>query len=672
MRLPRRFVVAGVAGTVLLGLSGVAPVAAEPPRSQPTAPSAAARGAGPSTATPGDAGPSTATLGDAGPSTATPPAPRGPDRTSAVEARRVDRVPAPRIGWYGCYDDAECATVRLPLDYDRPRGATTEVALLRVRARDQRHRIGTLFVNPGGPGISATDFALYAPSLLSASVLDRFDIVGFDPRGVGASEQLRCFRTVREQTRAYAALTVPFPVGAKEERAYIASAKAVGRACSTTGRRLAGAMSTAEVARDMDVLRRAVGDAKLSYLGFSYGSVLGQYYANMFPDRVRAITVDGVLDPRAWVGDRNTPDLLHDDRLRSADGSYRALHEILTRCAKAGARLCPLAGSGDPVASFDLVARRLRAHPVVIDDPDAGRTVVTYAIFIAAVLYDLYTPDGFTDLVEVVRQLLALTEPARGADARSVVPRARPAADGAALVRLLDPVLTPRPGGPARSRPAGGSAGRPRAGASARSWRAGGPADRRVRVGGPGRSPRPDGPAWTPGFDFPYDTSLEPGSAVTCTDAVHPARAEQWPALTARADRRAPYFGRIWSWSTAICARATWTVRDEDAYTGPFDRWTAAPVLVVGDYWDPATNYAGAVSAAALLPNSRLLSSDSWGHTAYGTSECVTGAVDAYLLSGTLPETLAVCVGDIQPFATPRADARTGPNAAALARRERT
>ncbi|MER7418035.1 alpha/beta hydrolase [Micromonospora peucetia] len=92
-------------------------------------------------------------------------------------------------------------------------------------------------------------------------------------------------------------------------------------------------------------------------------------------------------------------------------------------------------------------------------------------------------------------------------------------------------------------------------------------------------------------------------------------------------------------------------MRDEDAYTGPFNRRTSAPVLVVGNYWDPATNYRGAVSSARLLPNSRLLSSDSWGHTAYGTSACATGAIDAYLLRGALPANGKVCVGDLQPFA---------------------
>ncbi|HEX7537810.1 MAG TPA: alpha/beta fold hydrolase, partial [Dermatophilaceae bacterium] len=226
-----------------------------------------------------------------------------PDRTSVTEARRVDRVPTPRLGWYDCYDTgAQCATVRLPLDYDQPNGVTTEVALLRRPAVDRAHRIGSLFLNPGGPGGSGVQIALSAPFFLSPGLTDRFDIVGFDPRGTNFSDQVKCFTGNAQQTTALKGFNNAFPVGKVEEQAAILSAKNLGRGCSRTGRPLSASMSTAEVARDMDVLRRAVGDRKLTFLGFSYGTYLGQVYANMFPDRVRAVTIDGVLDPVAWAG----------------------------------------------------------------------------------------------------------------------------------------------------------------------------------------------------------------------------------------------------------------------------------------------------------------------------------------------------------------------------------
>src|SRR3954471_8453887 len=192
--------------------------------------------------------------------------------TSAAEKRSVDRVKTPTLRWYKCYTWAQCATVRLPLDYDRPNGATTEVAVLRVKARKPKQRIGSLFVNPGGPGGSATTLALVSPLVLSDAVLDRFDVVGVDPRGVGFSDNVTCFASTRAQTVALRPMMgMLFPMGAKEEKRYVAAATKLGKACSTTGRPLAGSMSTAETARDMEVLRRAVGDRKLTYLGFSYG-----------------------------------------------------------------------------------------------------------------------------------------------------------------------------------------------------------------------------------------------------------------------------------------------------------------------------------------------------------------------------------------------------------------
>ena len=532
--------------------------------------------------------------------------PATPDRTSRTEARRVDSVPTPKLDWYACYDYAECATARLPLDYDKPKGATTEVALLRVKARNQQARIGSLFLNPGGPGGSGTDIALAAPSFLGDDLLDRFDIVGVDPRGVAASDNVKCFPSVKEQTRAYAGLNVAFPWTKAEEKAYLKSAKAVGQACSTTGRPLTSAMSTAEVARDMDVLRRAVGDQKLSYLGFSYGTALGQYYATMFPDRVRAVVVDGVLNPDAWVGQGKARDQLQETRLRSADGAYRALREILVRCAKAGPQACP---SPPPVTRSPPTTGGEAAAAEARGDRRPGRRLVH-------------------------RQLRRLR-------------RRQPQ-------RALQPLRLGADRGQHRTaahhhRSAVGVAGPPRRGAC------GARPDRRTG-------------ACAARFDFPYSNGLETFLSVDCTDAYHPKKLADWPALARQEDKRAPYFGRLWAWGTAPCARDAWTVRDADAYTGPFDRRTAAPVLVVGNYWDPATNYQGAVTSAQLLPNSRLLSSDSWGHTAYGTSACVTGAVDAYLLRGALPAKGTVCVGDVQPFVeTPEPAERAASDKSALA-----
>ena len=539
-------------------------------------------------ATPAAAAPATPQVAAA---PAAPAAPRS-DRTSALEARRVDQVPTPKLGWYSCYGGAECATVALPLDYDQPKGAKVTVAVVRVKARDQRRKIGSLFVNPGGPGGSGVGLALAAPSIFGAEVLQRFDVVGFDPRGINFSDTVKCFRNNGEQTAAMRGLDVAFPYTAAEERAWIAASKRVGRACSTTGRPLSASMSTAQVARDMDVLRRAVGDRRLSYLGFSYGSYLGEVYANLFPDRVRAVAIDGVLDPVAWAGTRATAGRPQTDRLRSADGSWRALREILVRCDKAGGAKCRFA-AGDPVRNLAVIAARLKARPLVLTDPESGDTFrVTYADMVNRLLGALYSPYGYNEVAGILAELWVLTEP----------PAARTSGTRAAATRGFLKISRA--------------------------------IERRQQR------------AW----DFPYDNSFEAFVGVLCTDGLNPARAEDWVAPSRAADRRAPYFGRAWSWLSSPCATSTWTARDEDAYRGPFTRRTVAPVLVVGNRWDPATPYEGAVKAASLLPNSRLLLSDSWGHTAYGSSACVTSAIEAYLLRIVLPPRGRVCVGDVQPF----------------------
>ncbi|MGC1208279.1 MAG: alpha/beta hydrolase, partial [Ornithinimicrobium sp.] len=155
------------------------------------------------------------------------------------------------------------------------------------------------------------------------------------------------------------------------------------------------------------------------------------------------------------------------------------------------------------------------------------------------------------------------------------------------------------------------------------------------------------------GFGFPYYNDADAFQTVLCTDSINPKYVGDWPRYADRAASTGTGFGRLWTWGSAPCAEKYWTVEDGDAYRGPFTAQTANPVLVVGNYWDPATNYDGAVRAASLLPNSRLLSSDNFGHTAYGTSRCVTTAVDTYLLTTKVPKAGTLCRSDFKPFTEP-------------------
>ena len=500
-----------------------------------------------------------------------------------LDHRRVDAVATPILNWAPC-DLGECARVLLPLDYDVPGGPTVEVALTRIPARDPSRRLGSLFLNPGGPGASGTDFPLRATAWLGADVQDRFDLIGMDPRGTNDSTRSHCFPTVRRLVEvAGPLLTLGFPVSADEEDAFMAAAGELAHACSSRGRRLVGAMSTAEVARDLDVLRRAVGDDRLTFLGFSYGTYLGQVYANMFPDRVRALALDGVLDPTAWVGSAETAEEPMSLRLGSAQGASEALSEGLRRCGD-HPEACPLS---DPAADFARLAERLRRAPLRLEDPELGAYDLTYQQFITACLYALYSDHGVELVAGMTAALGALAAEPSGLATRRAL---------AAQYRVQESAAT----------------------------RA---ADR---------------------GDYP--NFLEQVPAVMCTDSRNPASMARWAELADAADAAAPYFGRSWLWGSAYCAGDDWLVQDEDAYRGPFDRAGERPILVVGNHHDPATPYRAAVAVSRLLPNSRLLSSDNWGHTAYGVSACSTAAVDAYLIDGRLPDEGTVCRDGHQPF----------------------
>jgi pimeloyl-ACP methyl ester carboxylesterase len=536
-------------------------------------------------------------LGLAGAGLTAPTTASGASSTSRVEKRRVDKVKTPKLNWFECAGPGiECATTRVPRDYDQPRGATVALALIRVKARDQKHKIGSLFVNPGGPGGSAADFALYADYWATDGMRDRFDIVGMDPRGIGYSGNVRCFTSFRTQTLAVSKIPdVAFPTTPAEDKAWTSYPKALGKACSSHGKPLSASMSTAEVARDMDLMRRAVGDKKLNYLGISYGSFLGETYANMFPDRFRTLAIDGIVDPKAWVGSTATRNQYVWDRLKSAEAGYRALIELLHRCDRAGGQRCAFA-PGDPVKNFDLVAQRLKKHPLTDIDPDTGQVFTFgYADLISAVFDSLYYTDGPEIITENLAQLIILTEPPAA--------KVRAAARTTALRTLrsnLDKVSTPK-GSPKRA-------------------------------------------------GFPYYNGDDAFYSVQCTDGLAPANADSWPTYAKAADKRVKYFGRMLASQGLPCARKTWTADDEDVYRGPFTKATTKPVLIIGSLWDPITSYDSAVRLAKLMPNSRLLTSDNWGHAALGTSQCVADSYDRYLISRRLPAKNARCKGDDQPF----------------------
>jgi pimeloyl-ACP methyl ester carboxylesterase len=489
-----------------------------------------------------------------------------------------------KVAWSKCFNKLgafQCGTVQVPLDYDQSNGATISIALVRLPATDPAHRIGSLFLNPGGPGGSGVDFTVFAgPFLFTDEVRARFDLVGFDPRGVARSTALRCFGNPRQWEPYFTPFT--FPSTPEEEAIWIAADRYLDAACDQRGGRIADHMATANVARDLDVLRQAVGDAKLTYAGYSYGSFLGVTYANLFPGNVRALIVDGVLDPIAWttgVGNQGTT-VPFSTRLRSDAGAGETLAEFF--------RLCDLGGSACAFAPhsadrFAALAQRVKADPIEIPNPDGSVFELNYSQLIANTLFAMYDSLGW----ESFAQLLADVE---------AIPAS--ATLGARVQTLLQR------------------------------------------------------PAYIAKRGFPrYPNFVEGFPAVACSDSDNPDSYAAWSAAGAAADAAFGYFGRIWTWASSICAE--WPRADSDRYIGPFNRRTANPVLVIGNQFDPATRYQGAVTVAGLLPNSGLLTLHAWGHTSLFLSGCADAAAARYLVDLVLPAPGAVCEQDHVPFTSP-------------------
>lgn len=262
--------------------------------------------------------------GDPGSSSAATLAPTPTPESGSSEAPTDDLASfyGQTLDWQICPSgEDECATLTVPVDYQHPDGDTIELAVLRAPAADQAARIGSMVVDPGGPGASAVD---YASSDWGDALSDHFDIVGMDPRGVGESVPIDCLSD--KDMDAYLAGD-PDPDTPEEVADFQATNERFAAGCEANAGDLAAHVSTIEAARDMDVLRSALGETELTYFGASYGTELGATYAEYFPDRVGRMVLDGAVDP--------TLSLL-DSTLTQAEGFETALRSYIQNCLDEG------------------------------------------------------------------------------------------------------------------------------------------------------------------------------------------------------------------------------------------------------------------------------------------------------------------------------------------------
>jgi pimeloyl-ACP methyl ester carboxylesterase len=260
-------------------------------------------------------------------------------------------APAPTapLAWADCGEGFQCATLTVPLDYELPKGPTIDLALIRRPAEDPTMRIGSLVTNPGGPGVSGIEDLRFSAARYPAELRARFDLVSFDPRGVGASDPIIC---IDEASRMAERALDLSPDSPEERDALDQRAREFADACEAARGDDLALFTTEAAARDLDRIRDAVGDEKLTYFGVSYGTFLGATYAQLFPKKVRALVLDGGVDP-TLTGEELA--------LGQAQGYEAALEGFLADCA---ARPNCALGAGDPTAGFDALVARVEAEGI--------------------------------------------------------------------------------------------------------------------------------------------------------------------------------------------------------------------------------------------------------------------------------------------------------------------
>jgi len=478
------------------------------------------------------------------------------ETTAAPEAQPID--------WSDCTSDLqpiiagrpgadrpltfECGTTDVPISYDDPTGETLQLFLVKATVAGQTDRIGSLLVNPGGPGQSASDAAIQSALTLPTDVLNRFDVVGVDPRGAGLSTPVEC---ISDQQKDELFAADPRATDAAALATAFAAVDAVAEGCSEKYDAALGAFSTVDSARDMDLVRQSLGDEQLTYLGYSYGTTLGSTYAELFPDRVRALVLDGAVDPATTA---------QESAEAQAQGFEAAFDAFAQNCTGLIGG-CPV--GGDPRTFLNDLLAQAAGAPV--PSSRAGETrQATPGLILNGVRSALYQPSAWPQLAQSL------------ANARN--------GDAAGILTLADTYT--------------------------------------------GRND-----------DGSYSNVVDANVAVSCADTEEQFTQAEVSGLAADWNAKYPLFG-------ADAALGLYTCSAWEAPRTPLperDAAGSAPILVVGTQGDPVTPLPGAVDMAASLTSGVLLTWQGNGHTAYPKTDCVTAAVNAYLIDLTAPQDGLTC-----------------------------
>ncbi|MFC9892975.1 alpha/beta hydrolase [Nocardia sp. NPDC127579] len=520
-------------------------------------------------------------------------------------AALADAAPTPELTWAPCADTDlsgfQCAVAKVPRDYTQPHGPTLDLAVLRQPASDPDRRIGTLFAAVGGPGGSGLDWAAKGP-LFAGEISRRFDVVTFDQRGIGRSGQVRCFADSRAQQRFWESATIP-PVNPEQAAATERGSRELAAGCAAHSADLLPHLTTVDAARDLDLLRRALGEDKISYEGGSYASYLGQVYGALFGDRVRALLLGSMLDPDIYTEDTRR------EVTETAIGTEEVFDEFLRLCAEAGRSRCAFAGGPER-------AEERRGQGAAPGETAGTPTTTPYPTTTRAapeVTKALRERD--TALMTALRQgPITVGERERAIQvSHTEVMQARAlllydVEEGwPALARLLTEL---------ERGPAGNSE----------------TVQTILAAGGVG-------------LDF-----LDSYTAIICADNSQLRQPEQWPTIAREFTGAATAYGPFWLYQRQPCA--TWPAPGDgypQRYTGPWTLSSDKPALLINNRYDPVTPLTFARGAQQAMVNARLVVvTDGYGHETGGA--CVSRLRERYLVDLQLPAPGATCTLDTRPF----------------------
>ena len=450
-----------------------------------------------------------------------------------------------RLDWTEC-GGFDCTTVTAPLDWADPGAGEIELSVIRSRAEGAGEPIGSLLTNPGGPGASGVGLIRDSVSFaVGDAVRERFDVIGFDPRGVGESTAVHCYDASDMDSYLF-----DIPEGERGTDAWAGELldrhADFAAACDAGSDGILPYITTENAARDMDLLRAVLGDAQLNYLGYSYGTFLGATYAKLYPERVGRLVLDGAIDPAV-------PGL--DVGITQGIGFESALRAYMASCLEDDE--CPFRGSvDDAMADVGTLLASVDRDPIENAD---GRVLGADALM-TAIISALYSQDSWSFLTAALTDVLA--------------------GDPAVAFQLADFYYNRQEG-------------------------------------------------------VYLDNSTEAFRAYNCMDYPLDSTPEEEAAAEALLATEAPTVAPYWIGPDPC---EVWPY-PATGVRAPIAAEGAAPIVVVGTTNDPATPYEWSVSLADQLASGVLVTRVGEGHTGYNKGNaCVDGAVESYLIDGTVPE----------------------------------